>query len=110
MSIHVSNQLNIKVIDSFNHLPMSLSKLPRAFGLDEIKKGYFAHLFNIEQNPNYLGPYPDAKLYSPELMTVENREIFLNWYKEKKEDVFDFKQEMLDYCVSRRACMRYGDF
>ena len=49
MSIHVANQLNIKVIDSFNHLPISLSKLPRAFELTELKKGYFPHLFSRVQ-------------------------------------------------------------
>ena len=50
MSIHVANQLNIKVIDSFNHLPLNLSKLPHAFGLTELRKGYFPHLFNRVQN------------------------------------------------------------
>ena len=79
---------------------MSLSKLPRAFGLTELKKGYFPHLFNGVQNQNYVGPYPDAKFYSPEFMTAENHDIFFNWYADKQETIFDFKQEMLDYCRS----------
>ena len=47
-------------------------------------------------------------------MTAENRDKVLNWYADKQEAVFDFKQEMLDYCRSdgdilRHACMRYRD-
>ena len=104
--------VNIKVIDSFNHLPMSLSKLPQAFGLSELKKGYFPYMFNTLNNQNCVGSYPDVKLYSPELMSSEHRTTFLIWYAGKKDDVFDFKQEMLDYCRSdvdilRRACMKY---
>ncbi|KFM64530.1 hypothetical protein X975_14604, partial [Stegodyphus mimosarum] len=38
--------LNIRVIDSLNFLPMALAKLPGCFGLSELKKGYFPHLFN----------------------------------------------------------------
>ena len=64
-----TNQLNIKVIDSFNHLPMALSKLSGGFSLTEIKKGYFPHLFNTVENQTYVGPYPDKKYYSPEFMT-----------------------------------------
>ncbi|GBM55080.1 hypothetical protein AVEN_258617-1, partial [Araneus ventricosus] len=37
--------LNIKIIDSFNFLPMALSKLPSCFGLSELKKGFFPHLY-----------------------------------------------------------------
>ena len=40
----------IKMIDSINFLPMALEKLPSMFGFTEIKKGYFPHLFNREEN------------------------------------------------------------
>ena len=45
-------------------------------------------------------------------MTAENRDIFLSWYANKQKAVFDFKQEIIDYCRSdvnflRHACMRY---
>ena len=55
MTMTGNNELNIKVIDSFNHLPMSLSKLPGAFGLNELKKGYSPHLFKTLENQNYVG-------------------------------------------------------
>ena len=50
--------LNIKIIDSFNFIPMGLSKFPKTFGINELKKGYFPHLFNKPENQNYIGPYP----------------------------------------------------
>ena len=45
-------------------------------------------------------------------MTAENRDIFVSWYANKQKAVFDFKQEIIDYCRSdvnflRHACMRY---
>jgi hypothetical protein len=59
MSIHVERGLNIRVIDSL----MSLAKLPQAFGLDELKKGYFPHYFNTRASENYIGPYPTIEYY-----------------------------------------------
>nr|CAI5858649.1 unnamed protein product [Callosobruchus analis] len=41
---------NVKFIDSLNYFPMPLSKLPKAFGLQGLKKGYFPHLFNKKEN------------------------------------------------------------
>ena len=49
---------NIKFIDSLNFIPMSLAKFPKTFGQDELCKGYFPHLFNKEENQNYIGPIP----------------------------------------------------
>jgi hypothetical protein len=40
--------LDIRVIDSLNFLPMALAKLPACFGISELKKGYFPHLFNTQ--------------------------------------------------------------
>ena len=39
MYMTVERGLHMKVIDSLNFLPMKLSKLPEAFGLEELKKG-----------------------------------------------------------------------
>lgn len=44
MYIHVANQLNIRVLDSYNFLPTKLSNLPKAFGLSELKK-VISHIF-----------------------------------------------------------------
>ena len=39
MYMSVEQGLHMQVIDSLNFLPMKLSKLPEAFGLEELKKG-----------------------------------------------------------------------
>jgi hypothetical protein len=36
----VINFMGIKIIDSINFIPMALSKIPKTFGLSELKKGY----------------------------------------------------------------------
>lgn len=90
--------LGIRIIDSLNFLPMSLAKLPGCFGLTELKKGYFPHLFNTRENQEYVGPLPESKYYAPDTMSPSAREAFNSWYEDHKHDVFDFQQEMLSYC------------
>lgn len=97
MSIRMKSA-GISVIDSLNFLPMPLSKLPSSFGLSEMKKGYFPHLFNTRENQGYVGPLPEARFYSPDTMTSAVRNDFLSWHEEHKGDVFNFQQEMLTYC------------
>ncbi|GBN72881.1 hypothetical protein AVEN_272306-1 [Araneus ventricosus] len=104
--------LNIKIIDSFNFLPMALSKLPSCFGLSEIKKGFFPHLFNIRDNQQFVGPFPDVKYFSPDQMSSKARIEFLGWYEAQKGGNFDFQAEMLSYCRSdvdilRRCCIEF---
>ncbi|GFT69266.1 DNA_pol_B_2 domain-containing protein [Trichonephila clavipes] len=61
--------LSIRIIDSFNFFPMPLSKLSKAFGLEELAKGYFPHLFNCPSNRSYVGSFPDSDLFSPSSMS-----------------------------------------
>ena len=99
----------VKFIDSCNFLPMPLSKLPKAFGLSELCKGYFPHRFNTPENQNYVGPYPPPYYYSPEHMVQSVRDDFERWHLEKEGLVFDFAKELVTYCESdvdilQRAC------
>ena len=88
----------IRIIDSLNFMPMALSRLPACFGVTEEKKGFFPHLFNVQENQNYIGPFPDKKYYSPDTMSSSTRSEFLEWYEDNKEQQFDFQKEMLEYC------------
>jgi hypothetical protein len=102
----------IKFINSYNFLPCALAKLPAAFGLTELKKGYFPHFFNTEQNQNYVGPYPAARYYNPDDMSISNRKAFFAWYDQQKDNTFNYRQEFLDYCISdfdilRRCCSQF---
>jgi len=69
----------LKFIDSLNFFPMSLAKLPQEFGLEELKKGYFPHLFNTTDNQQYKGPIPDIKFYDPDGMKSDKRAEFMSW-------------------------------
>ena len=106
---------NIRFIDSLNFIPMALANFPKTFGLDELCKGYFPHLFNKRENQNYIGPIPCEPYYTPNQMGSKNREAFQKWHKlEQRENnyVFDFDKEIIAYCTSdvdilRRSCMEF---
>lgn len=97
MSIQFTT-LQMTFIDSFNFLPMGLSKLPKTFGISELAKGYFPHLFNKEENQNYVGVLPAKEYYCPETMSPSDRNSFLQWYEQRKDEPFDFRKEILLYC------------
>ena len=106
---------NIKFIDSLNFIPMSLAKFPKTFGMDELCKGYFPHLFNKE-NWGYVGPVPSEPYYVPNSMKPETRKAFCAWHKEQRDNnyVFDFKKEIIKYCRSdvdilRKCCMEFRE-
>ncbi|KAL6421648.1 hypothetical protein ACFW04_014566 [Cataglyphis niger] len=83
-----------KFIDSVNYMPVRLSDLPKAFGLQNTSdKGTFPHLFNTAENQSYVGPLPDLHYYSPESMKTKERERFLAWHANmrQKNTVFDFQ-------------------
>ena len=107
---------NMKFIDSLNFIPMGLAKFPKTFGMTELCKGYFPHLFNKEENQNYVGPIPPQPYYSPNTMKPETRKAFLAWHKEQRDNeyVFDFKEEIIKYCRSdvdilRKCCMEFRE-
>jgi hypothetical protein len=54
-----------------------LSAFPIRFGLHELKKGYFPHYFNTNENQNYIGLIPDIKYYGFDTMGKTARETFL---------------------------------
>ena len=107
---------NIKFIDSLNFIPMSLAKFPQTFGMEELCKGYFPHLFNKKENEHYIGPIPTEPFYSANWMKPGNRKAFLAWHKEhmNNEYVFDFDKEIINYCRSdvdilRKCCMEFRE-
>jgi hypothetical protein len=46
--------VGIKIIDLINFIPMALLKMPKTFGLSELKKRYFPHLFTLRLVKNML--------------------------------------------------------
>ena len=51
-------KLSIRFIDNLNFLQMPLKSLPKTFGMNELKKGYFPHYFNKECKKTMLAPCP----------------------------------------------------
>ena len=101
---------NIRFIDSFSFFQMPLSAFPKTFGLTELKKGYFPHLFNTPENQAYVGPIPDKRYYMPESMSVGGRKDFEKWHDEQmvKNAVFDFEKELIEYCESDVKLLKEG--
>ena len=102
----------VKVIDSLSFITMSLEKFPKTFGLIEMKKGYFPHLFNTEKNQNYIGCYPPKSMYGIENFTKDKLRDFNIWYDKVKDEVFNFKEELYAYCWSdvdilSRGCLEF---
>ncbi|WAR23027.1 hypothetical protein MAR_036696 [Mya arenaria] len=102
----------IRFIDSINFIPMALADMAKAFGISELAKGYFPHLFNREENQTKtLTELPDLKYYTPDGMKIDKRLEFLAWYDIHKNDAFDFQYELLKYCRSdvdilRKCCLK----
>ena len=79
-----------------------------------MKKGWFSPHFNTRENQNNVGPYPDAKYYGQDFMSEKERNELLTLLSERKDDVFDFREEMLHYCRSdvdnlRQACLTFRE-
>lgn len=72
---------------------MKLAKIPLAFGLEELSKGYFPHLFNTRENQTYMGRYPDPQYYGIDYMSSDERKKFLEWYKKKKKKYLTSKKK-----------------
>jgi len=47
----------VRFIDSMFFIPASLASLPKTFGFEESKKGYFPHHMVLKHIANYVGPY-----------------------------------------------------
>lgn len=71
-----------------------MAKLPKTFGVEEITKGYFPHLFNREENQAYVGELPKKEFYCPEFMTEAARSNFYSWYEERKKKASIFNKKL----------------
>ena len=101
---------HIKFIDSMNFFPMALANFPKTFGIAELKKRFFPHFFNTQQNQMYEGYMPDRKYYDPDGMSPQRKEEFETWYEEKVSQryIFNFQNELLSYCQSNVRLMKQG--
>ncbi len=92
---------NVTLLDSINFLPMGLAKLPAAFSIPNVAKGWFPYFFNrSDVDWNYAGPYPPMEDYGANEISPQMREKFLAWYKEQEGKKFVFAEEIHKYTES----------
>ena len=96
--------------DSLCFLPFPLSSFPATFGLTELCKGYFPHLFNTDENQTYSGAMPDVRYYDPDGMSSKKKEDFLRWHASKVACNYEFTlvNEMKSYCESDVKLLKAG--
>ena len=89
---------------------MSLSSFTSTFGLDELKKGFFPHLFHTKENEFYVGTIPVESYYDPDGMSSKKKEEFLEWYRTQVETGVRFvlKDELIAYRRSDVKLLKDG--
>ena len=70
----------LKFLDSLSFLRMALSSFPKAFGLCELKNGFFSHFFNVKEHEHYIGPILTRDYYDPEGMSTTRKAEFEEWH------------------------------
>ena len=99
----------LKIIDSYSFLAMPLEKFPKTFGLEELKKGFYAHKFNTPENENYIGNFPDEEYFGTEFFTIAKYEEWIKFYEQNKNRTdYDNKKELHDYCLSDVKILEEG--
>lgn len=91
-----------KFKDSLSFFNMPLDEFTKTFNLQELKKGWFPHKFNTPENLEYEGMIPDLDYYEHQHMKTSKKEALRKWHAEQvlKDDVWNVRNEMLEYCKS----------
>jgi hypothetical protein len=71
-----------------------------------------SHFFNKDENQHCVGPFPNPEYYGVDYMANKEREDFMKWHDTKKNQIFDFETEILEYCRSdvvilRQSCIKF---
>ena len=100
----------LRFLDSLSFLPMPLAAFPKAFGLQELKKGFFPHFFNTQDHQDYIGPIPAQDYYDPQGMSPARKAEFEQWHAERRAEnyEFNFQEELLSYCQSDVRLLKEG--
>lgn len=95
--------------DSLLHISAALDNFPAIFGLNvEDSKGFFPYEFNTPENQNYIGDIPALDYFKPDKMSSKRRSQFLEWYAGQQGIVYNFKQEMIKYCIQDVVVLKKG--
>ena len=96
--------------DSLCFIPFPLAAFPATFNLQELKKGFFPHQFNLPHHQDYVGRIPDLEFFDPEGKSEKNKKELQDWHKEqvKRGVQYDFAKEMEEYCHSDVQLLQAG--
>ena len=96
--------------DSLCFLPMPLSSFPSTFNLNELKKGFFPHGFNLLSNQDYVGPIPALQYFDPDGMSPKMKTELEQWHADqvRRGVQYDFQQELEEYCRSDVDILQSG--
>tara|TARA_R110001632_G_scaffold135512_1_gene250994 strand:- start:27 stop:3587 length:3561 start_codon:yes stop_codon:yes gene_type:complete len=102
MTFSINENLNIRFVDSVNFLAMPLECFPKTFGIKELKKGFYPHLFNTDENFNYIGEIPDEDDFCCDNFKINKRNEFKIWWEDKvnSDYIWNNKKELIEYCIS----------
>lgn len=78
----------IEIKDLSLFIPMKLESFPKAFGIKELKKGFFPHSFNKPENFTYIDPYPAKSFYGYDYFSVEKQAEFDQFYESVRDKEF----------------------
>ena len=101
---------NIMFKDSLCFIPFPLAAFPATFNLQELKKGFFPHDFNLEHHQQYVGQIPEIEFFDPEGMSEKKKKELEEWHaKQVRDNVkYDFLKEMEEYCKSDVQLLQAG--
>ena len=96
--------------DSLCFIPFPLAAFPQTFNLNELKKGFFPHQFNLPHHQEYVGQIPDIEFFDPESMSDKKKNELQRWHEEqvKRGVQYHFQQEMEEYCHSDVQLLQAG--
>ena len=112
LSMHLKE---VHFLDSLSFLQMPLKSLPKTFGIPQLDKGQFPHLFNKPENWfKIMDRLPNIDFYQPNSKKPKERSELIEWYNQNKNNIFDFDQEIKKYCekdveILMRAIMIFRD-
>ena len=96
--------------DSLCFIPFPLAAFPATFNLQEHKKGFFPHEFNLPHNQQYVGQIPEIEYFDPEGMSEKKKNELQHWHEEqvKRGVQYNFAKELEEYCHSDVLLLQAG--
>ena len=95
---------NVKFIDTLSFLNMPLRSLPKAYGCQQLAKGFFPHSIHTKKNVNYKGYFPSMAKFGLDYMKPEEAKELRDWWVVERQSyldnnmVYDLAAELKKYC------------